>query len=234
MRRMHKARTRRRPAWAKLAVFAIAIAALAAAWRFTPLAELLTPSRIRAFARLVGRTPWAPLAVMAAYTPAAFLMFPRPLITLVAIVAFGLALGGACVVVGILAAALATYCAGRVLPYSLVRRLAGTEFERFTGLLRRHGVMAVFAANLLPVPPFGVQGILAGAIRIPVWRYAAGTALSLLPGLVGAMIFGHEIVVALEDPSKVSYAAIGTAALGLLIVGYFATRWAARQAARAQ
>jgi phospholipase D1/2 len=223
----------RKPAWGKLGLLALAIVAMAAAWRFTPLAEYLRPSHIRAFAQLVGRTPWAPFAVIAAYTPAAFLMFPRPLVTLFAIVALGVQIGGICVLAGVMLAALATYYAGRLLPQKLVRRLAGTKFERFSHLLRDHGVVTIFAANLLPTPPFGVQGIIAGAIRINVLHYAAGTLLSLVPGLVAAMIFGHQIIVGLEDPSKLSWALIGSTGVAMVVVAFLGTRWAARRAREA-
>src|SRR5207245_3161606 len=106
-------------------------------------------------------------------------------------------------------------------------RLAGSKFERFGGLLREHGVMTIFAANLLPTPPFAVQGIIAGAIRIPLARYAAGTLLSLLPGLIAVLIFGHQLIVALEDPSTVSYVVIASTAVGFALAMYLALRWSA-------
>jgi phospholipase D1/2 len=224
------ARQRRRPAWGKLGLLALSIAALMAAWRYTPLATYVAPQRIIAFARWLGSVKWAPLAVAAAYTPAAFVMFPRPLLSLLAIVAFGLWLGGACVVAGVLGAALSTYYIGRLLPSRTVRRLAGAKFERFTGLLREHGVLTIFAANLLPTPPFAVQGIMAGAIRIPLTHYAAGTLLSLLPGLVAVLLFGHQIIVALEDPSNVSYVVVASTAVGFAVAMVLAGRWSARRA----
>ena len=227
----HTVRRRgRRPAWGKLSLIALVVVILAAAWRYTPLAEFARPSHIKAFAQMVRSTPGAPLLLIAAYIPAAFIMFPRPLLTLFAIVAFGLQLGFVCVLGGVMLAALATYFVGRLLPDGIVRRLAGSKFERFTGLLREHGIMAIVAANMLPTPPFGVQGIVAGAIRIPVLHYATGTLLSLVPGLAAAMIFGHQIIVGLEDPSKVSWVVIGSTAIAMAIVAFFATRWAARQA----
>jgi uncharacterized membrane protein YdjX (TVP38/TMEM64 family) len=222
-----------RPAWRKLGLIALVLLALAAAWRFTPLAALLTPQRVMAFARAVGGTAWAPFALMAAYTPAAFVLFPRPLLTLLAMVAFGLVLGCLYAAVGVVAAALATYCVGRWLPDKTVRRLAGTRFERATGVLRRHGILAIFAGNMLPTPPFVVQGILAGAARIKLWHYIAGTLLSLVPGLIAAMIFGHQIIAALEDASRVSYPLLGATAVGLIVVTALAARWLSRQASHA-
>src|SRR5205814_8007716 len=147
-----------------------------------------------------------------------------------AIVAFGLWTGGACVVCGVLGAAWSTYYIGRLLPGHTVRRLAGSKFEQFTALLRSHAVMAIFAANMLPTPPFAVQGIMAGAIRMSLWQYTLGTLLSLAPGLVAVLIFGHQITLALEDPSKASYGVLATTAVGLAGFMYIGGRWFARQA----
>ena len=42
-----------RPAWGKIAAAALVLAALAAVWRFTPLAEYVTAERISGWARVV-------------------------------------------------------------------------------------------------------------------------------------------------------------------------------------
>lgn len=56
-----------------------------------------------------------------------------------------------------------------------------------------------------------------------------GTLLSLLPGLIALLIFGHQIIVALEDPSKVSYIVIASTAVGFAVAMYLAGRWSARR-----
>ena len=119
------AKQRQQPAWSRILLIALATAALAAAWRFTPLAELVTAERIVGWARAVRGVPWAPLVVIALYTPAAFLMFPRPLLTLLMVIAFGPWLGFAYGMAGILIAALATYYAGRLMPRSEARACRG-------------------------------------------------------------------------------------------------------------
>lgn len=219
----------RGPAWTKLALIALVVCALAAAWRFTPLAELIAPQRIGGWLRAVGGTHWAPVLLVLLYTPAAFLMFPRPLLTLIAIVAFGPKLGLACSMAGIVGAALATYAAGRFLSRDTVRRIAGDRMDRATELLRGHGVASIFAANMVPVPPFGVQGIIAGAIRIRLWEYTAGTFLSLLPGALMITAFGQQIRTALDDPSRVNYWLPGLAAVAFAVFVYFGRRWAAKR-----
>jgi phospholipase D1/2 len=221
---------RRRPAWGKLAAGVLVLAALAAAWRFTPLADYLTLERLGDWARVVRETPWAPIALVLAYTPAALILFPRPLLTLLAVVAFGPWVGLGYAVVGVMIAALVTYTIGRAMPRSTLRRIGGDTAEALAKGARRHGVLAVLAFNLMPVPPFAVQNMMAGAARINVWEYALGTLLSLTPAFVAAAVFGTQLTAMMSEDSTVSWWAIGAAAAGMAVFVYFGRRWARKYA----
>src|SRR5689334_20723765 len=104
----------KRSSWIKLAAAALLVAGLAAAWRFTPLSRLITPANVTDTARALRATSWAPIALVLAYTPAAFLLFPRAALTLFGSVAFGAWLGPAYGLAGIFIASLATYFAGHM------------------------------------------------------------------------------------------------------------------------
>jgi len=217
---------RRQPAWGKILLIALGTAALAAAWRFTPLAELVTAERIVGWARAVRGVPWAPLVVMVLYTPAAFLLFPRPLLTLLTVIAFGPWLGFAYGMAGILVAALATYYAGRLMPRHAVKRLAGEKLDDMSKKLRAaDGLLAVTAIRLVPLAPFAVEGIVAGAVRIRLWPYALGTFLGMLPGVLATSVFGRQITAALEDPSTVNWLIVGAVLLALGVLTYLVRRW---------
>lgn len=217
------------PAWGKLALIALVIAALSATWRYTPLREYLTPERVFDWAQTFGTRWWAPLAVMAAYTPACFTMFPRPLITLFAVIAFGPVLGFVYGMSGILIAALVTFFVGRALPEDTVRRLAGTKLESLSDVLRKRGLAAVFAVRIIPVAPFAIEGFVAGRIGIKLWHFALGTFLGMLPGTLTTTIFGDQIQTALEDPSKINWWLVaGVAALFAVLI-MVVRRWFATQ-----
>ncbi len=195
------------------------------AWRFTPLAQIVTPENVTDWARGIGALWWAPLIVIAAYTPACLVMFPRPLITLAAVVAFGPWLGFLYAMSGILLAALATYCAGRHLQHDSVHRLAGKRLNRLGAVLRQRGLLAMTALRLVPVAPFAVEGVVAGAIRVKLWHYAVGTFLGMLPGALAATIFGGQIAAALEDSTRINWWLVGgiVAALAVGVLGV--RRW---------
>lgn len=215
---------RRRPAWGKIALVALVMLALAAAWRLTPLADYLTHERIAAWARAARETPWAPLVLILAYTPAAFVLFPRPVLTVISVIAFGAWLGLAYAVAGILCAALATYCVGRYMPREKVRRIVGDMLDEAAPMFRGHAVVGVFAANMVPVPPFGVQGIIAGCMRLNVWQYALGTLLSVLPTGILLAFFGHQVSAGLEGKPSVWLLALPLA--GMAIFVFLGRRWA--------
>lgn len=221
--------TSRRPAWGKIALAVLVMVGVAAAWRFTPLADYFNAHRIAGWARAARATRWAPVVLILAYTPAAFLLFPRPLLTLASVIAFGAYLGFAYAVVGILAAALVTYAVGRFVSYDKVKRIAGDTMDDAKQIFRGHAIVGVLAANMVPVPPFGVQGVIAGSMKLNVWQYLLGTLLSLLPGAVMLAIFGHQLSSVLEGKGGVSYWLLAMPLLGMAIFVFLGRRWASRR-----
>ena len=218
---------KRRPAWGKILIFALIFAALAAAWRFTPLSEFITGENISRWARAVREYPFAPAIVILAYTPTAFLMFPRPLITLFTVIAFGPWLGFAYGMVGIVLSALAAYYAGRVLKRETVRRVVGDDVERAGKKIRAHGLLAMTAMRIVPAAPFAAEGILAGALRINLWHYTLGTIFGMTPGVLATSVFGAQLTAALEDPSTINWWIIAAVVLAFVAMTWFVKRWIA-------
>jgi uncharacterized membrane protein YdjX (TVP38/TMEM64 family) len=201
------------------------IAGLAAVWRYTPLHEYLTPEQVFDWARTFGDLWWAPLAVVAAYTPACFTMFPRPLISLFAVIAFGPVEGFAYAMTGIMLASLATYYAGRLLPADTVRRLAGSKLDEMTDVLRKRGLVAVLAVRIVPVAPFAIEGMVAGRIGITLWHFMLGTFLGMLPGTLTTTVFGDQIQTALEDPSQINWALVAGVVVLFVVMALMVKRW---------
>src|SRR6202008_2643313 len=180
-----------KPAWGKLAGIVLALVALMALWRFTPLRHVATAEAAIAWAKAFGAQPWAPFALMAAYTPACLVMFPRPLITLAAVIAFGPWLGFGYALVGICASAVVTYYIGRRMKRDSVRRLAGPQLDRMIDVLKKYGLLAMTLLRLVPIAPFAVESVVAGAIHMRLWHVVAGTAIGLLPGTAATTLFGE-------------------------------------------
>jgi phospholipase D1/2 len=211
--------------WLKFAAAACLVGALTAMWKFTPLAQWLEPELVTRWAREFGDKPWAPLLVMLAYTPACIVMFPRPVITLFAVVAFGPWLGFVYAMLGIEFAAWLTYVAGQRLSRDAVRRVAGRNLNRIIDVMKRRGLIAMTALRLVPLAPFSVEGVVAGAVRIKLWHFMVGTAIGLLPGTLAATILSDQLQAALKDPSEVNYWLIGGAVMLLVVATWYVRRW---------
>jgi uncharacterized membrane protein YdjX (TVP38/TMEM64 family) len=205
------------------------MAGLAAAWRFTPLSEYITGERIIDWARTVRGMKFAPVIVVLSYVPAAFVLFPRPLLTLLTVIAFGPWLGFVYSMAGILLSAAATYYAGRILKPSTVKRLAGDNMDDVAKALKRHGFLSMLAMRIIPAAPFIVEGIIAGALRVKLSDFMLGTFVGMLPGVLATTVFGDQLATALEDPSQINWWIVGAVILAFAALIWFVRRWFSKQ-----
>ena len=223
--------------WGQLALVFLALAALTGAWRFTPLAQIVTPEKIVDWAHDFGARPWAPLVVMAAYTPACLVMFPRPLITLAAVIAFGPWLGFGYSLAGIVGSAVLTYYIGRRMRRDTVRRLAGPKLDRMIEVLKKYGLLAMTLLRLVPIAPFAVESIVAGAIHVRLRDVVIGTAIGMVPGTLATTVFGDAIETTLAGTGEVNWwlvaGTVGILAGAILAVKQWFTRMARRLHAEA-
>lgn len=221
----HDPHERRGPAWGKLTAMVLLLAALTALWKLTPLAEFLDGNHITGWARQVGAQWWAPIVTILAYTPVALTLFPRPLLTLFAVIAFGPLLGFVYAMVGIELSAWVTYVAGKKLDRDTVRRVAGRKLGEILQVLRRRGLLAMTALRLVPLAPFAVEGVVAGAARVKLWHFMVGTAIGIFPGTLTSTVFSNQLQVWMDDPRRINYWLIASAVLLLAGATWAVKRW---------
>ncbi|MGE5615559.1 MAG: TVP38/TMEM64 family protein, partial [Bacillota bacterium] len=168
---------------------------------------------------------WAPLVIVLAYVPGSLVMVPpRPLITIASVVAFGPWKAFVLAMVGVQIPSILSYYAGRAFDERTVERLAGPRLARVRHVLRHKGLMAFTALRLLPVAPFAVGSIVAGALRIPLADVIGGTFLGMLPGVLGATLLGREAAAAI-DSGRWNWWAIGAVIGALAIFTLIGHRW---------
>jgi uncharacterized membrane protein YdjX (TVP38/TMEM64 family) len=214
-----------KPAWGAIIAALVLMAGLALLWHFTPLAQLVTAEKVVAWAEEFGEQPWAPLVVIFAYAPACVVMFPRPLITLASVIAFGPWLGFAYAITGIVGASVLTWLAGRRMRRDTVRQLAGPRLDRMIEVLKRNGLLAMTLLRLVPIAPFAVEGIVAGAVRIKLWHLVAGTVLGVLPGTLASTVFGDQLENALTGTGEINHGLIVGVVIALVAGAWLVRRW---------
>jgi uncharacterized membrane protein YdjX (TVP38/TMEM64 family) len=204
----------------------LAAGALTAMWRYTPLATWTDADRITGWAEGFGQQYWwAPLVVLLAYTPASIVLFPRPFITLFAVAAFGAWHGFVYAMGGILLACAFTYAVGTKMDRQTVRRLARGRLTRMSQVMRHRGVLAMTAVRLVPLAPFAVVNVVAGAIRIPLRDFLVGSALGILPGTLVATVFGDQLISGLKDPRSINLWLVAVLVLALVAATRLVRRW---------
>ena len=214
---------RRRMAIALGALVAAAIA-LALIWTHTPLKDYVTRDNAMRISNAVTGLWWAPIVVVLAYTPASFIMFPRWIITMTAVLAFGASKGFALAFAGVIIAGIATFTPGRLVDRETVRRLAGQRLRPLTRFMEARGVIAVTLVRLVPLAPFPVVNLVMGAMRVKLWQFVVGTFLGMLPGMLAAAVLSDQLAAALEDPSRVSWWLIAAALAAFGALAWFGHR----------
>ena len=77
----------------------------------------------------------------------------------------------------------------------------------------------------MPLAPFAIVGVVAGAIRVKLLDFMLATAFGMLPGTLAATVFGDQLEVALRDPSEVNLWLVAAVAMALGIATFLVRRW---------
>ena len=215
----------RRKLWIAAAAIGSLLLALVLAWRFTPLGEALSAAHLEETLEAVSGRWWTPVLLAALFTPAAVVMFPRPILTLAAVAVFGFLEGFAISMAGVLVSAMVFYFAGRRISEKKLEKLAGSRLGRIKKLLQREGLMAVTVIGLLPVAPFTIEMLAFGALRVKVWHVVVGVFIAMLPGMLGTTVIGHQLINSLREGGHVNPWIIGVTVAALVAIGFATHRW---------
>ena len=210
--------------WRVVSVALLCIA-LPAMWQVTPLSRFADPDWVTHWANDFGSRWWAPLVLTAIYVPASLVMFPRPLLTMLGVMSFGPWSAFTIAMAGMLLSAWGTYIAGKQFDRHMVRRVGGRRVARMARVLRERGLIAVTALRLVPLAPYAVEGIVAGAIRLRLRDFLLGTAIGIFPGVFAATLFGDQLHAALEDPRAMNYWLLAGLVLVLMGCTWGVRRW---------
>jgi uncharacterized membrane protein YdjX (TVP38/TMEM64 family) len=187
---------RARVLWVAAAVV-VAIAAVALAWLNTDLARFANADEVGRLLSRARDAPWAPAMVVAAFVASGLVAFPLNIMVLATAAVFGPRLGLLYSAIGLLCNAVVLYGAGRYL-----------------------GRM-IPAQAFLPVLPFTITSLAAGASAIRFSDYMIGTVLGCAPGTILLALIGDRIVAMALHPTlgEISTFLLCVAAYLALVVG---------------
>jgi phospholipase D1/2 len=203
-----------------LVVFLVCLLGLAAAWRWTPLRELLDIETAVRAATALQQMPGAPLAVIGAYVLAGLLVIPVTLLIIATSLVFGPFLALVYAFSGALLSAATTYGIGRVLGRKAVRRFAGRRVNALSRRLGRRGLLTVAAVRLVPIAPFTIVNIVCGASHVGLRDFLLGTFVGMAPGIIAMAFFVDGVAAAVRDPGAGTFAVLA-GIVGVIALGFF-------------
>lgn len=208
-----------------LAAVLVTLLGLAAAWRFTPLGDWLDLDRLVGAAEVIRELPATPLLVLGIYVLAGLFVVPVTLLIAVTALVFEPLIALAYSLTGTTLSAVATYGLGRAVGRQAVRRVAGSRINRLSQQLGKRGLVAVILARLVPVSPFSVVNLVAGASHIRFRDLVLGTLLGIFPGAIATVLFIDRVVAAVRDPSAGTFAVLAGIVLVVVAGALALRRW---------
>ena len=184
----------------------VALCALALAWRYTPLRDLVNADSLAQASEGLTQSPLAPLAVVVAYVVGGLIMLPVTVMIAATGIVFGPLQGFIYALIGETLAAVTTYFLGRKLGRATVRRVAGKRINELSRRIAKRGLIAVVLVRALPVAPFTIINLIAGSSHISFRDFLLGTIIGMAPGTLVLVVFVDRIVAAVRDPGPLSFA----------------------------
>jgi phospholipase D1/2 len=189
----------------------VALFALAAVWRWTSLGEWLSLDTLAASAAWLRADNNTPSWVIGAYLAGSIIGFPVTLLIFATALTLTWWLAIVCSLLGCILSAMLLYAFGRWLGRKRVIHFAGRRVNRVNRLISKQGALAVAAVRMIPIAPYSLVNLAAGAVGVPFRDFIRGTLLGMSPGVVGITFFTKQLEELIVSPSVLNlFVLIGT------------------------
>lgn len=204
--------------WVLLAVYLSILVGLAVLLRRPDMRHWLDPQALSEMGRQLLTLPIGPLAVIAGYVVAVLMGMPVLVLITVGVLIFTPWPGMLYALIGMVSGATVTYGIGRYTGAQTMDRWTKGRLALLSSHLHRRGLLTVILVRALPVAPFLVVNMVAGALRVRLLDYVLGTFIGLIPGTIVISLFMDRLIEAWRNPGASSYAALAACVLVMIVV----------------
>ncbi len=231
-------RTARRM-WTPRTLLAVAgtvasLASLALAWQTTSLSDYTDIGYVSSVISRYSQSALAPLFAIAIFVLGGLVVFPVIVLIAATAAALGPWMGALSATAGVLASSLVLFMIGRFLGHKRLQSLLGGRAARVQGRIVDKGVVAVAMIRMVPVAPFSLVNVLAGASRLRLGDFLLGTILGMAPGIITMAALGAQIADFAKNASWSNAVPLGLTILlwiaVCLAVQFVVTWWSGRRA----
>jgi uncharacterized membrane protein YdjX (TVP38/TMEM64 family) len=170
-----------------------ALAGLALAWQYTSLRDFADVGFVSSVIAQPARSHFAPLLAIAAFVLGGLVVFPVLVLIAATAAALGPWMGFVSAGIGVLLSALTLFLIGRFLGHARLQRLLGRRAARVQRRVIGKGVVAVAMIRMVPIAPFSVVNLVAGASELSLRDFMLGTILGMAPGIAVMAALGAQI-----------------------------------------
>jgi uncharacterized membrane protein YdjX (TVP38/TMEM64 family) len=212
---------------------AAALAALALAWQYTSLRDFTDVGFVSSVISQPARSHFAPLLAIAAFVVGGLVVFPVLVLIAATAAALGPWTGFFSAGAGVLLSALLLFTIGRVLGQARLQRLLGRRAGRVQSRVIGKGVVAVAMIRMVPIAPFSIVNVVAGASKLSLRDFMLGTTMGMAPGIAVMAALGAQIADLARNTSWTNVVLLALAILAWIAlclgVQFLVTWWAGRR-----
>ena len=166
---------------------------------------------------VISQPAWsqfAPLLAIAAFVVGGLVVFPVLVLIAATAAALGPWMGFVSAATGVLLSSAILFGVGRVLGHVRLQRLLGRRSARVQSRIIGKGIVAVAMIRMVPIAPFSIVNVVAGASKLSLRDFMLGTALGMLPGIAVMAALGAQIADLARNASLWNAVLLALAILG--------------------
>jgi phosphatidylserine/phosphatidylglycerophosphate/cardiolipin synthase-like enzyme/uncharacterized membrane protein YdjX (TVP38/TMEM64 family) len=184
--------------WTVRTVLAVAgtmasLMGLALAWQYTRLSDYADIGYVASVISRHAQSAFAPLFAVAAFALGGLVAFPVIVLIAATAAALGPWIGGLSATAGVLLSSLLLFMIGRFLGHKRLQSLLGRRALRVQRHIIGQGMVAVAMIRMVPIAPFSLVNLLAGASQLRLRDFLIGTILGMAPGIITMAALGSQI-----------------------------------------
>lgn len=211
----------------RLLLLVLMMLILAVAWRYLINAGVVSADKITALLNAVAnwqQLNWFMPVMIILYVILLSLMFPLTLLVIATGFLFDPVWAMLCATAGTLSSSAASFFIGHYAGREAIEKHGGGKTKKAERFMRNNATYSMIVINLLPIAPFTLTNMLAGAFRMQFIPYMTGSAIGIIPGLLAVILVGGQLgkILQASQPSQiwqgVAVALLVIGALSILIV----------------
>ncbi|MBI5260375.1 MAG: VTT domain-containing protein [Bradyrhizobium sp.] len=196
----------------------IALIGLSLVWYYSSLSDFADVGFISSLISPYSQSTVAPLLAIAAFVIGGLVIFPVLVLIAATAAALGPWLGFLSATAGVLLSAAILFAIGRALGHRRLQRLLGPRASRVQGRIVGRGILAVAIIRMVPVAPFSIVNVVAGASKLSARDFLIGTILGMTPGILAMAALGSQIADLARSASWTSALLLALAIAGWIAI----------------